>query len=291
MAILDQFTEVLETPYQRAQAWKESHGTKLLGCAPMHLPEEMVHAAGATPVVLQPGHEPITLGHSYFYSFFCGYVRGTMDLFLKGSFNFVDGVAFPDTCLQMRGLCSILRDKWQPYLEFMQLPADVRKPDALPVTLRALRVFQKSLEEWTGRRIAAKDFRESILLYNESRSLMRQFYHLCRERPGLLRPREIQAVALSSLLWPKEEQKALLRSLLKELEGHRPSVQDKTRLFLSGHLCHAPQAEVLDLVDKAGGVVVNDDLYAGFRSIASDVAVDGKPLEALGRRYLANFPP
>jgi benzoyl-CoA reductase/2-hydroxyglutaryl-CoA dehydratase subunit BcrC/BadD/HgdB len=53
------------------------------------------------------------------------------------------------------------------------------------------------------------------------------------------------------------------------------------KLHLSGHFCHAPHPELLDAIEECGAVVVDDDLYTGFRYIATDVPEQPDPLDAL----------
>jgi len=88
------------------------------------------------------------------------------------------------------------------------------------------------------------------------------------------------------MLMPKEEHTTLMESLVTELERAKPSLPEGKRLFLSGHLCQSPKADILDLIEGVGGIIVDDDLYTGYRYYAVDVEVDGKPVEALAERHL-----
>ena len=65
--ILDKFLAIKDKPYQAAEAWKSEHNQPVIGIAPMHFPEELVHAAGMLPIVLRPGDEPITLGNAHMF--------------------------------------------------------------------------------------------------------------------------------------------------------------------------------------------------------------------------------
>jgi benzoyl-CoA reductase subunit C len=58
------------------------------------------------------------------------------------------------------------------------------------------------------------------------------------------------------------------------------------RVYLSGHLCQAPKPEILDLIEECGGLVVDDDLYHGYRFVATDIDESGDPLDALARWHL-----
>ena len=59
----------------------------------------------------------------------------------------------------------------------------------------------------------------------------------------------------------------------------------RVRVHLSGHLCHAPRRELLEVIEASGAVVVDDDLYHGRRHVSTDVEEDGDPLEAVARWY------
>ena len=49
---LDGFIRVAADPYTSLAEWKARTNGKIVGCVPMHIPEEIIHAAGLLPVVL-----------------------------------------------------------------------------------------------------------------------------------------------------------------------------------------------------------------------------------------------
>ena len=55
-------TGIAEDPHAYAEAWKRKHDRKVIGIIPMNFPADIVHAAGALPVVVQDSREPITEG-------------------------------------------------------------------------------------------------------------------------------------------------------------------------------------------------------------------------------------
>jgi benzoyl-CoA reductase/2-hydroxyglutaryl-CoA dehydratase subunit BcrC/BadD/HgdB len=74
--------------------------------------------------------------------------------------------------------------------------------------------------------------------------------------------------------------------LAEAVAGQRSSERDdRVRVHLSGHLCHAPRRELLDVIEDSGTLVVDDDLYHGRRYASTDVAETGDPLAALGEWY------
>ena len=63
--ILTKFTEVTTAPRESLSKWKEQNKKKVIGCFPMDIPEEIIHAAGMLPVVMWESDEPITVGHAH----------------------------------------------------------------------------------------------------------------------------------------------------------------------------------------------------------------------------------
>jgi len=285
MDILGLVTDLAEDPYSRAREEKEK-GRKIVGVTPMHFPEELVHASGALPIVLQASGEPVTAGYGHIYPFYCGFTRSTVDLAVRGKLDFLDAVVLSDVCLQTRHMSNIVRYN-MPHTPFiyMQWPLEARSDRWLEVTLRRLRRCRKGLEEVVGAEITDAAIEESIKLYNQNRALLRRIYDIRRRKPGALRAREAVGLVLCSMLLPKEETNKLFAELLPELEARPASADGKVKVFLSGHLCQAVKGDILDLVEDLGMVVVGDDLYTGYRYPATDVPEGFPPLEALAQRY------
>src|SRR3546814_16406766 len=73
--ILGELAGVASDPHGYAAAWKQETGRKVIGVFPMNFPSELVHAAGALPLVVQEDEAPITLGRSLLSAFSLGYPR------------------------------------------------------------------------------------------------------------------------------------------------------------------------------------------------------------------------
>jgi benzoyl-CoA reductase/2-hydroxyglutaryl-CoA dehydratase subunit BcrC/BadD/HgdB len=82
-----------------------------------------------------------------------------------------------------------------------------------------------------------------------------------------------------------EEHIQILTELVATLQAERTDRPALAKLHLSGHFCHAPRPELLDMIEGCGAVVVDDDLFTGFRYISTDVSEVGDPIDALTRWY------
>jgi benzoyl-CoA reductase subunit C len=290
--LMAKFTTVAARPYDWLREWKGTHDKKLMGVSPMHFPEEIVHAAGLQPVVLQESDEPVTFGNTYIYPFFCAWTRSNLDLLVKEKLDLFDGLLFFDECLQVRSARIIAGNRIRfPYYRLVQPPCSLRSPSALAEVTETFEWLRSDMEQFVGHGITDQSLWESIMFYNKNRDLLRRLHELNRAKLGVLRAKEMLAIVQSSMIMPKEEHSELLEKLLPQLEGRESHPDGRVRLVLSGHLCLAPKTDLLDAIEDAGAVIVDDDLYTGYRYFAVDVPVNGNPMEALAKRYLTNFPP
>ncbi|MDP2952301.1 MAG: 2-hydroxyacyl-CoA dehydratase family protein [Chloroflexota bacterium] len=289
--ILARWAELVDNPYPQVARWKEQTGGKVIGCFPMHVPEELVHAAGLLPIILLGSSEPITAANRYVQPFVCALVRSNLDLALRGGLDFLDGVVFPDICDSIQCISDIWRrHRPSPFHYHLVVPARLSTPSGRAYLLSQFADLKRALEDFTGHAITPEALRRSIAIYRENRQLLTRLYDLRRQNPGLFRTREVSNIVAASMFLPKEEHSRLLRPLLEEWAQELPQRNGRARLVLSGHLCDEPRGSLLDLVDDVGGMVVDDDLYVGGRYFSSQAEEGVAPLEALAQRYIQDIP-
>ncbi|MFC1926763.1 2-hydroxyacyl-CoA dehydratase subunit D, partial [Chloroflexota bacterium] len=151
---------------------------------------------------------------------------------------------------------------------------------------RQLREFKERFEKAFGLSISDESLWESIRIYNRNRELLSKLYDLRRQNLGLLSGREVLAIVQSAMVMPKDEHSDLLEKLLAELEKRKPATNNNVRLWLSGQLCQPPRVDLLNSIERVGAVIVDDDLYYGYRYFAGNTPLNGDPLEAMAKRYL-----
>jgi len=284
---MSKFSDSLVRPYERIAQWKEDNNKLVVGCLPMYFPEELVHASGAVPFVMQESDELITLGSRHIDSFFCRFVRSVVDLAAKGKLDFLDLLIVPDTCVQQRGMAQVMRHlRTNIPVELIQFPIQIGVDSAVNHARQCLEKVRVRLQQLTGNEVSDGQIAKSILVHKENRALLKRVYQLRKERPGLLRGRDVMEIVQSSMVMPKEEHSEHLKVLLAELEEPQASTGERVRLCISGHLCSAPKVDVLDLIEEMGAVIVDDDLYTGFRYFAEEREDKGSPMEQLARRYV-----
>ncbi|HEY2222650.1 2-hydroxyacyl-CoA dehydratase family protein [Actinomycetospora sp.] len=282
---LAELSAVAADPDAYVARWKERSGGKAVGVFPMNFPAEIVHAGGALPVLLQENREPDSLGRNLLAEFYCGYTRNIADQAAKGSLAGYDGFFLADHCTQLLGAVDVVRSELpETPVFFGQLPTSLTDAWTPDKAHRTMRSFVEETDRFVGRPVTDEDLAGSIAVFNENRRLLRELFASRRAGNAALTSGQMQALVKSSMVMDKQEHSALLRRVIAGL-GEVPR-DGRVRLHLSGHLCHAPRPELLATIEECGALVVDDDLFTGYRYVSTDADEDGDPVEALAQRYL-----
>lgn len=286
--VMERFRDVASRPLGYAAEWKERTGGLVIGSFPMNFPGEMVHAAGALPVIIQESEEQITVGHGLLFPFYCGFTRSAVDQAAKGDLAVLDAIMFGDHCVQLLGAADAVRMSLpDTRVIFFQLISSMCDPWTFGRARESFMELRSELEDFLGRPVADDAMLQSIALFNRNRQLIRRLYEMRTAGTAPLTARQMQDVVKSSMVMDKAEHTALLEVLVAELEETAPTRSRALRVHLSGHFCQAPKPEILDMIEGCGAIVVGDDLYHGFRYISTDVDEVGDPMDGLAKWYLA----
>ena len=277
---------IAEDPHAYAERWKRTHQRKVIGTFPMNFPSELVHAAGALPVVVQEDRAPITLGSTLMYEFYCGYTRSLADQAATQKLGVFDAFFLVDHCVALLGAVDAMRFELPDKPIFLaQYTASMDEEWTPPEVRKKVVSLRLQLAELCGTTVSNEAVSSSIRLFNRNRQLLRQVYDLRRSGRTQITARQMQVLVKSSMVMDIEEHIEILTGLVAMLEQERQTSPELVRLHLSGHFCAAPRPELLDMIEACGAVVVDDDLYTGFRYISTDVPEDGDPVDALTRWY------
>ena len=285
--ILAVFSQVSENPLQYAVEWKEKSGRPVVGVLPMNFPSEMVHAAGALPMVLQNDEEPITVGQSRIFNFYCGYNRSLVNQTLSDKFNFLDAIMLGDHCVQLLGSADTMRNHMPdvPVL-YDQLVSTINSPWAFSESRRVLNFLKVQLQDALGVEITDAAMMNSIKLFNKNRQLLRQLYDMRQNGKLHMASSDVQSIVKACMIMDAEEFTPLLEELMAECVSGEAGKRGNIPLYLSGHMCHPPKPEILSLIESCGGMVVADDLYTGYRFFSTDASTEGDALDSLTQWYL-----
>lgn len=284
-AALAPLETVAADPDGYVAAWKQRTGRAAIGAFGMNFPAEIAHAAGALPVLVQESREPDSYGRNLLAEFYCGYTRNIADQAARGRLGLYDGLFSADHCIQLLGALDVVRDEAPDLpMYFGQWPTSLGDGWTLDAARTTVGAFIEEIGAFTGTPVTAGRLAASIALFNENRRLLRGLYEARRQGSAVLRAADLQVLVKSSMVMDKAEHTAALR-LVIAAAGAAPR-DDRIRLHLSGHFCHAVKPELLAAIEDCGALVVDDDLFTGARYLSTDVREDLDPAEAIGDWYL-----
>ena len=81
---------------------KKETGKELVGCFPIHTPEEIVYAAGCVPIGMWGGRTEIQLADKYLQSFCCSIMRANVEFAMRGTYDMLKAVIIPTFCDTMK---------------------------------------------------------------------------------------------------------------------------------------------------------------------------------------------
>ncbi|MBI5018586.1 MAG: 2-hydroxyacyl-CoA dehydratase [Deltaproteobacteria bacterium] len=286
--MIDAFKQASEPVTARNPAVKElkQSGRRVIGYTCSNFPEEIAYAAGMVPVraigapglggetgPLQPEAQ-------------CSVARSNLQLALGEGFSNLDGFVVTNSCDMAQNFYSALEHYSPfPFLHFISRPNIAHSRPALDFFRFELDVFKQAVERFVGKPIADEDLSNAISVYNENRRLLKELYDLRGkgEKP-LISGSDFTRVAIASFYMDKARHSELLKGFLEEVRRGPPVAESCVRVHLSGSTF--PDAELFELIEQVGGMVVSDDLCIGTRYFMAPVEEGGAPMDALADRYL-----
>lgn len=271
-------------------AGQYSRDRRLIGYFCDFVPEEILHAAGFTPVRITGTRKPISLADRHLQSNVCSFARSCLELVLDGTYRYLSGVVIPHSCdvvTKMNDLWAYRVD-YPEFCHYLWYPHKVSDPNARSAFVDELRRLKACLEDFSGARISDESLRESITLYNENRRLLKKAYELRKGDPPRLSGTEALSLTLSSVLAPKEEHSKRLGELLDSLNGLGSQPKERPRILVSASVLD--DEYLIESIEALGAAVVCDDVCTGIRYFWGEAPEDGDPIEALADRYLQKIP-
>lgn len=266
-------------------------GHEAMGYLCSYVPEELIHAAGFTPVRVRGTTAPLSQVDAHLQSFTCALCRSTLDQALAGDLSFLAGMVFAHTCDAMQAQADLWRMNTPPahFVDTAMQPANLGAASAGEYLTRELNRLRERLAVFAGHRIEDDHLVQSIALYDETRTLVTRFQGI-RDQLGTA---VYFAVLDAAQVMPRELFNPLLKEFLSVAPdvardlGRRP-VSTGPRLFLVGAVLDEPR--LLGLIEEVGAQVTGDDLCSGSRHFLDRVGTGGDPLTNLAAYFLRRPP-
>ena len=270
-------------PAAATASWR-AEGGRVVGVVGTDVPLELLDAAGirAVPIVGNP-RGSTELADRWCEPQLDVLARSRLQRILDGSYGFVqrllvchDSEASLRVFYYLREIARLEPVLALPPLRFFDF---VHLPHRTSTIWNRRRVEELRvwLGEWIGRTVDDDELHDAIVARNECRRLLAE---IDTRRRGLriTGTELVRLVAAQQVLAPADRV-ALLEHVLAE----EPVERQGARLFLSGS--SHDTADVYELLESRGAVVVGEDHDGGARAFDGEVAEDAEPLDALVAHY------
>jgi benzoyl-CoA reductase/2-hydroxyglutaryl-CoA dehydratase subunit BcrC/BadD/HgdB len=253
----------------------KAQGKKIIGYPCVYVPIEMLSALDLVPYRVYPDiKEPVTEADQALPTSFCPIMRSCLDCAMKKKEDFLNGFIAAHSCDPQEKTMRV----WESYVDygyfhFMDIPGNVRS-EVYDYFKGQLGDLKKTLEGFTGRKLAENQLKDAIKAYNQQRMLVNELYGLSKPVPPLISGIELAQVIKALMSIPVAEGNELLSETIAEVNG---------RLLLWGS--SLDEVEVLHVLEAKSNVVLNESC-GGIRPFRGQVKATGDPLDNLAHYYL-----
>lgn len=274
------------------------NGKKLVGTMCLQVPDELIVAAGGTPVRLCSGAYAFDqVGSDFMPAKSCPMVRATMGMMQVNNDALKDALAtvvIPTTCDQKRLSAQVLKSLGYE-VTLLEMPASKESDDARIYWQESVKKFALTMQKICGSRITTKKLEAAIRTKSEASHLYRRLQELRSTTPTVIYGKDMWLVTNSYFFAEPEEWCQAVKELIAELENKSsewsaPLHHMAPRLLMTGSPPIFPNLKLPLLIEQAGGLIVADETCSSERLLHDVVAYDERNLNdmvpAVADRYL-----
>ncbi|MEE8486171.1 MAG: 2-hydroxyacyl-CoA dehydratase [Acidimicrobiia bacterium] len=281
---LGECRDMIESPdFETVQRWRDEGG-KVAGHFQVYFPEEIIHAAGMLPFKVRGAPMEPNLADSHFGSYLCSILKTSLEMALSDQVRMEMFVSHP-ICDAARNLAAIWGRNTDYPCQILYLPQNPNSSGSADYLEHEYDRIRRVTEEVAGVEITDEALRESIVVFNENRKLIRELYAIKASTPWLVAAEDAYAMVALAGMIPREEHNELLATLIPLIKERDLKREDRIRVVFEGGFCEQPPFDLIRMLGRTC-YVVDDDFMIGLRYITSDVPTEGLPLRQLAESYL-----
>lgn len=276
------FGQLKECPLEQIDHYA-AKGQKVIGCAPVYAPEELIYAAGMIPMGIWGSEGEVVLAKEYFPAFYESMLLRILDMGLDGKLNGLSGMVIAGYSDTLKGLSQ----NWKraiPQVPLLYIAvAQNRKIVAgIDFNEKQYRKLIVQLEEISGNKLTDDKIEAAIVLYNEHRKAMSEFSALAATHFESVGPKLRARVMTSAFLMDKAEHLEILKKINGQLQGMPEETKGWKKIVTTGLLANSPS--ILDIFEEYKLGIVDDNV--NHESGQFDFLVEestGNPVRALAK--------
>jgi benzoyl-CoA reductase/2-hydroxyglutaryl-CoA dehydratase subunit BcrC/BadD/HgdB len=265
---IEYFEKMLQDRSQRVKELQEAKakGKKVIGTFCIHVPEELIYAAGAIPLRLSCGHyDSIAPAEEIIPKNTCPLIKSSVGFNLNNInplFQFCDVIIVPTSCDGKKKMAEILSNKYKIWT--LDLPQDKENANTEEFWRAQIYSLKEKLENLTGNKITKKSLKESIILLHKRVELVRTLFEMRKYECLPINGRDVHLVMQVAFFDDIKRWMEKLSNLLGEVKENilkKKFVSDKNapRIILTGSPLIWPNMKILNILEESGAIIIADD--------------------------------
>lgn len=284
-AMVEALVEAGRTPKKAIAQSMKATGKKAFGCFPIYVPEEIIYASGMLPVGVWGGQTTFSNVDKYIQSFCCSIMKATMELGMKGEYDFLEGMAVPTYCDTMKAILA----NWPmavPTCKAIPLvyPQNRESSGSFDFMVSQFKGFQKEIEKVVGHEIKDEELDAAFDIYEAYRAALREFVELVNDYPVTLNPKNRHMIIKAAWFMDKKEYTEKLKDMMAALKEEPKETAAGPKVVITGLI--AEPESFLDIFTENGYTFVCDDLAHESRQFRVPARAEGTALEKMAYRII-----
>jgi len=248
-AIIERFRSITENTHEYAKSL-QGKGRLLAGYMCTHVPEEILYAAGITPVRILSAHESQAMTRSYIHETYCSFSHDCAYQGLQKNYDYLDLIVHSSSCIHMAEAFNV----WVRFAGFQHksflitYPHIIHTKHASGIMVESYGEFKRFIEEFVKKSITDDEIERAIKVYNHTRRLLKRLWESLRHDHSPITGSEVAAVTLAAQVMEKQECNQLLELLIERLEAEPGKEPSGVRLMVTGGACD--DLRIFDLIEN-----------------------------------------
>lgn len=277
----------------------QKKGGKVVGSFCIHVPDEVVIAAGAIATGLCSGSQFwVPGGEKHLPTATCPLIKASLGARFDRTcpfFRLADLFVGETTCDGKKKAWEILAEDAPMYI--MDIP-QMKRPKDFEKWNSEIRDYMTKLEELTGNKISEESLRDAIILLNNKRRALQRLNAFRKLENVPISGRDVLLITQIAFYDDPARFTSMVNKLCDELDERAKngvSVYQKgaKRILLTGTPLSIPNWKLHQIIETSGAAIVCEEMCTGIRYSEALVDESGKNMDQmvdnLTKRYLGNI--
>ena len=271
--ILNKLHEAAASPRAQMDGYL-AQGKKIVLCAPVYTPEELIHAMGFVPMGAWGGDVALNRAKEYCPAFLCAIVQSLLELGINGAYEGASAIVIPSLCDTLK----TVGENWKyavPSIPFipMTYPQNRKPAYGVAYTKAGYERVIRDLEKLGGT-FSEEKLLASIKVYNRHNDVMRRIDQLLAVHPEITAAQRSD-IFKSAFFMTKEEHTELVEALIEKLEAQTPAAEKLAETIaknapIAVRACKQAINEGLQ-VDMDKAIVIEEKLFGSCFQSADQI--------------------